>query len=142
MSDQQSPAQLQSTFVVVHPDLHADAVPVTDSIWSDLDEHYDKFKGRLLVAAFSFKEDWPTWEMHPHGDEVVTLVSGSADLRLMAPGGERSVRLQSPGDFVIVPRGTWHTARIATATTMLFVTPGEGTENRAQPGSDDGPSRD
>ena len=31
---------------------------------------------------------------------------------------------------------TWHTARIHAPATMLFVTPGEGTENRGTPGTD------
>lgn len=35
--------------------------------------------------------------------------------------------------FVVVPRGTWHTAKVHAATTMLFITPGEGTENRESP---------
>jgi quercetin dioxygenase-like cupin family protein len=41
------------------------------------------------------------------------------------------VSLTEPGSFVIVPKGTWHTARIAKPTSMLFVTPGEGTQNKA-----------
>jgi quercetin dioxygenase-like cupin family protein len=49
-------------------------------------------------------------------------------------GVESRQTLSRPGAFVVVPRGAWHTARIAEATTMLFVTPGEGTENREQPG--------
>ena len=36
----------------------------------------------------------------------------------------------APGDYVIVPRGTRHTARIRKPARMLFITPGEGTETR------------
>ena len=43
---------------------------------------------------------------------------------------EEHVQLNTPGEFVMVPRGVWHTARIATRASMLFITPGEGTENR------------
>ena len=31
---------------------------------------------------------------------------------------------------VVVPKGTWHTARTSVPTKMLFVTPGQGTENK------------
>jgi hypothetical protein len=36
---------------------------------------------------------------------------------------------------VVVPRNTWHTARVSGTTRMLFITPGEGTEIRADPDS-------
>jgi hypothetical protein len=38
--------------------------------------------------------------------------------------------LRDAGSYVVVPKGVWHTARTSVATRMLFVTPGEGTENR------------
>jgi hypothetical protein len=44
--------------------------------------------------------------------------------------GERAIELREPDEFAIVPRGTWHTAKIAVATKMLFVTPGAGTEHK------------
>ncbi len=61
-------------------------------------------------------------------------MSGDADMILAAAEGEKKIRLNSPGSFVVVPKNTWHTAKIHAPTTMLFVTPGEGTENRESPG--------
>ena len=135
MDEGKNAANLKSTFVVIDPRLRAHEVPVTDTIYRELDERFDRFAGHSLVAVHSFDADWPTWEMHPHGDEVVCLLSGRAEMRLAESGGERSALLEAPGAFLIVPRGTWHTARIREATTMLFVTPGEGTENRESPGA-------
>jgi hypothetical protein len=40
------------------------------------------------------------------------------------------VNLSRPDEYLLVPKGTWHTARTAVPTNMLFVTPGEGTENK------------
>ena len=40
--------------------------------------------------------------------------------------------LSREGEYVIVPRNTWHTAATSVPTRMLFVTPGEGTLNRAR----------
>jgi mannose-6-phosphate isomerase-like protein (cupin superfamily) len=121
---------LLSTFVVMGPDFSATGVDVTATIWEDLDRTYDQFKQHLLVARFDFEADWPSWEMHPAGDEVVVLLSGRADLILDRGGKHVVSSLADPGAFVIVPKGVWHTARTSTPTTMLFITPGQGTENR------------
>lgn len=130
------PLDLQSSFVVLNRELLADTVAVTDSIWRDLDERYGDFAGHTLVASFSFETDWPTWEIHPHGDEVVCLMAGDVDMILAMDDGEKKIRLQKPGSFVVVPKNTWHTAKVHAPTTMLFVTPGQGTENRESPGDD------
>jgi mannose-6-phosphate isomerase-like protein (cupin superfamily) len=124
--------KLDSTFLVINPGLSVSPVAVTPTIYEELDRHFDHFKGRLLVATYRFDADWPTWEMHPKGDEVVVLLSGAADMVLDEAGNHRVVKLSAPGEFVIVPKATWHTAKISTPTTMLFVTPGEGTENAAR----------
>ena len=60
--------------VVVNDKLLADVVPLTDSIWYALDERFGDFGGHSLIASFSFEEYWPTWEVHPHGDEFVDWV--------------------------------------------------------------------
>lgn len=123
-------SNLLSKYVVVGPDFSAVGVDVTPTIWEDLDRQFEGFKGRLLVARFDFEADWQTWEIHPEGDEVVVLISGSADMVLDHGGSHQVTSLSQPGSFVIVPRGTWHTARISAPTSMLFITPGAGTESR------------
>ena len=120
---------LQSTFVVLQPDRSAVPVAVTPTIWQELDRRFEDFKGRLLVSCFSFEHDWETWERHPAGDEVVCLLSGRASLEFEGRGVV--AELSVPGSFVVVPRGTWHTAHTDVPTQMLFVTPGEGTQNKA-----------
>ena len=125
-----STLDLRSTFVVIDPNHAAIPVAVTPTIFEELDKRFEGFKGRLLVSSFSFDSDWPTWEIHPAGDEVVCLLTGNATLVLDRNGIEEAVHLRNPGSFIIVPKGTWHTARTSVPTTMLFVTPGEGTQNR------------
>jgi mannose-6-phosphate isomerase-like protein (cupin superfamily) len=122
-------AELGSTFVVLGPDQSATPVAVTPSIYEELDRRFDGFRGHTLVSTYAFERDWPTWERHPAGDEVVVLLSGAAEFVLDREGRHESLMLRNAGEFVVVPKGTWHTARISTPTTMLFVTPGEGTEN-------------
>lgn len=125
--------RLASNFVVVKDSLRADAVAVTPDIYARLDEDYGNFSGHLLVASHAFDEDWPTWEIHPAGDEIVILVSGDVELVLAGADGDVVTHMDQPGTFVIVPQNTWHTARIRRHTVMMFITPGEGTENRPEP---------
>ncbi len=125
--------QLDSTFVVTDPRHNAVALNVTDALWSDLDERYGDFSGHTLISCFAFDDAWPTWEVHPAGDEFVCLLEGDVEMTFAMPDGDETLRLSEPGSFVIVPRGVWHTASPAKHTRMLFVTPGEGTENREQP---------
>ena len=126
-------ANIADTFVVVKPDLTAESATVTDTFFSELDTRYDGFKKHMLISSFSFDSDWATWEMHPHGDEFVCLLSGDVEFLLRDAEGERSLRLDSPGSFVAVPQNTWHKAIVSRPATMIFVTPGEGTENREVP---------
>jgi mannose-6-phosphate isomerase-like protein (cupin superfamily) len=121
---------LTSDFVVLRPDHAATPVAVTPTLFEDLDHTFGGFTDHLLVSAFAFDTDWPTWERHPAGDELVLLLSGEATLVLQTEHGEEAVTLREPGTYVIVRKGTWHTARTSTPTRMVFITPGEGTENR------------
>lgn len=118
---------LASTFAVLAPNLAATPVEKTPTVFEELDRRFNDFKGHVLIAIFDFDEDWPTWERHPAGDEIVCLLSGRATLVL--ENGKR-IELSEPGGFVIVPKGLWHTAKTTVPTKMVFVTPGEGTENK------------
>ena len=86
--------------------------------------------GKAQVACHSFEQDWPSWEIHPAGEELVCLMSGAATLVLEQQNGERTIELTQPGAYVVVPRDIWHAAGTKSPCTMLFITPGEGTENR------------
>jgi mannose-6-phosphate isomerase-like protein (cupin superfamily) len=123
-------SQLEDVFAVLGPDLQVTPVQVTPTVYQELDERFDGFHGYVLISAHTHHSDWPTWERHPAGDEVVVLMSGRARFHLKTDGGIAEVALTEPGRYVVVPRNTWHTAKIAEPTRMLFVTPGEGTENR------------
>ena len=134
MATHPGPFDLDSTRLILSP--AADAIPkaVTPGFYEELDTEFDGFAGHMLVSQHAFDEAWSTWEMHPKGDEVVYLLEGEVDLVLWMDEGERTVRVDSPGSYIVVPKGTWHTARPLKPTTMLFVTPGEGTENAEKPG--------
>lgn len=128
--------RLASNFVVLNDTFDAEVVEATADIYERLDREFGNFSGSLLIASHAFDDDWPTWEMHPAGDEFVILVSGDVDLVMARGPGHDTTRMTEPGTFVIVPRGTWHTARIRRRSILLFVTPGEGTRNRPDPAQD------
>ena len=125
--------RLATNFVVLDDTLGADVIDVAPDLYERLDRDYGNFAGHVLVASHAFDEDWPTWEIHPAGDEMVILVSGDVDLVLAAEDGDDVIRMTEAGTFAIVPRNTWHTARIRRHSVMMFITPGEGTENRESP---------
>ena len=110
---------------------------VSDNFFQELDRDFGSFDGHILVSQFSFDEPWPTWEVHPEGDEMVLLLSGDTDMVLGGEdGSETVIRVSTPGEYVVVPKGAWHTARPHAPTSMLFITPGQGTLNALTPGGD------
>lgn len=129
---------IDDRFAVLQPDLRVETVAVTPTLYQDLDARFAGFGGHVLISSHAFDSDWGVWERHPAGDEIVVLLSGRARFTLREPGrqrsgGEQSVLLDCAGDYVVVPAGAWHTAHIEEPARMLFITPGEGTENREQP---------
>ena len=89
----------------------------------------DGAEGRL-VALYDFTGDWPSWEVHPHGEEVVVCVSGSIELVQEMEDGSHVSTTLAPGEYAINPKGVWHTANVSDKARVLFITPGMGTENR------------
>ena len=106
---------------------------ISDDFYAELDSEFDRFANHTLISQFHFDAPWGVWEMHPKGDELVYLLGGDTDFLLRDDDGERRVRVREPGQYVVVPAGAWHTAEPHAPTHMLFITPGEGTENRDQP---------
>jgi mannose-6-phosphate isomerase-like protein (cupin superfamily) len=119
-----------STYVGLAPSGSASRIEVTPEFWGTIDTRADLADGRL-VAVFACAADWRHWEMHPHGEEVLVLLSGSITMIFEENGVERDVALQQ-GRACIVPRGTWHRAIVAVAGQLLAITYGRGTEHRAR----------
>jgi len=124
---------LDSTFIVLDSKLAVSQIPVTPNLYEELNARFDRFKGCLLISEHSFSSDWSTWEMHPSGDETLYLVSGETILHLYVDGIEQQIEFNSPGSFVVIPKGTWHTAKVKASCRILFITPGEDTVNGPDP---------
>ena len=127
------PRRLAESFI--HLGLGASAVPQPpfDGMeWYELyGERYaaDGLEGRL-VAEHSFTEGWPSWEMHPHGSEVVICTAGEMVLTQEFPDGRMATTTLAAGDYAINPPGVWHIADVAERATAIFITAGEGTQHR------------
>lgn len=125
------PFKLESTYVRIRPDASVEPLRVGEAFWQRLiGGDLGTFENEFLVSHHAFTADWDSWEVHPNGDEVVCLLSGEVRMVMEMPEGTRTVALNEPGGFVVVPKGTWHTARVHGAAKMLFITAGEGTEHR------------
>lgn len=126
-----APPNIQSTYLRLRPDSSVEKLPFDETFWPRLMRgELGDFRHEYLVTCYSYTQDWPSWECHPNGDEIVMLVSGRATFLLETPGGNTELVLAHTGDFAFVPRGTWHSAHTDVPTTMLFITAGEGTQNR------------
>ena len=123
------PVNPQATYVVLRRNGAASEVPGGSAFWSLPAETMAGFGGEWVISEFEFTSDWPTWEMHPAGDEFVYLLSGSMELLLEETAGVKSIPILGTG-AVIVPRGVWHTARIHAPSRVLHVTLGAGTTTR------------
>lgn len=117
-------------FIVLDSTKQASVEARDDTLYERLDHNYNQFKNCELISCHDFEQDWPSWEIHPHGDEIVMLLSGKATMVLEKESGNEQVELEQQGNYVIVPANTWHTAKIHSATRLLFITPGEGTQVR------------
>lgn len=131
MSEDQPPKSLESTYLRLRGDVSIEALAVDDSFWPRLMRgDLGNFHNEYLVTVHESIADWKHWEMHPMGDEIVCLLAGEALMILDLAAGEQRTRLVSAGQFVLVPKGTWHTAKISAPCRMLFITAGEGTQHR------------
>ena len=122
--------------VVVHLGQGLTAQPFDHGGWGEGfgDRYRDAFSepevaGGRLVTLFPQTEDWPHWERHPAGEELVVLVTGRVRLFQEHEGTTRQVVL-TPGKGIVNPPGAWHTADVLEPGLGLFVTPSAGTDHK------------
>ncbi|HEY7205026.1 MAG TPA: cupin domain-containing protein [Methylomirabilota bacterium] len=118
-----------ATFVHLHADGATTTAPRTPAFWRDLvAEAGDRVVGAVHGRdAATFHPDES--EMHPHGDELLCLLSGAVDVTLEEPAADREVPLRA-GELFVVPRGVWHRIVLREPADLLFITPPQGTQLR------------
>jgi mannose-6-phosphate isomerase-like protein (cupin superfamily) len=100
-----------------------------DKFWSLSGAELDKIGENWLITEFYFEEDWKSWEMHPHGEEIVYLLSGAMDLILEKDENRQTIELRGKGS-VVIPQGAWHTAKVFAPSNLLVITLGKDTQVR------------
>ena len=103
-------------------------VPVDETFWSTIDERTELHSGRLLTGL-AMAEDWSVWEMHPAGDELIAVTSGTVHFHLDDGVTTSELTVTAP-EYIVVPAGTWHTADGRGDARLLIVTWGAGTRHR------------
>ncbi len=121
---------IQQEFVVLSPDKKASIERCDATLYERLDKNYNGFGGHELISCHEFSTNWSSWEIHPNGDEVVILLAGRATFILQLAEGEQTQQLAEVGDYIVVPKNIWHTVHTNVKTRLLFITPGEGTQNK------------
>lgn len=121
--------ELSETYVHFRDGGTAETIEVTEQFWPDVMAGKIPLDGRLVTIG-SVTEDWPRWEMHPEGEELVVLLSGHIELVVERDGDEMRVHLKEPGQAWLNRRGDWHRAIVHAPGRMLFVTHGAGTRHR------------
>ena len=120
---------LQQTYLLLGAGGALAQLPGGEQFWQLAESELAQTGAGWLVSEYLFEQDWPSWEMHPHADELVYLLSGEAVLHLEEAAGVRIIALSGRG-AVVVPRGVWHTAKVMQTSRMLHITRGEGTQTR------------
>jgi mannose-6-phosphate isomerase-like protein (cupin superfamily) len=132
MAEAPGPYQLATTYLRLRSDVSIEPLPVNEDLWPRIiSGQLGTFHNEYLVTTHAYAGNWPMWEKHPNGDEIVLLLEGRTTMVLEIDGREQLVELSESGAYVLVPRDTWHTARTSTPCRMLFITAGEGTQHRA-----------
>jgi len=130
------PFKLDDTYVFLKDGGSAPLVP-SGGFWQELMSGQPRSAGVALVAGgtgwllakYSIERNSQAWEMHPAGDELLTMLAGAMDVVLERADGEVTVSLVS-GQTCVVPRGMWHRQVVREAGQYLGITYGKGTQHR------------
>ncbi|WP_404788957.1 cupin domain-containing protein [Altericista sp. CCNU0014] len=82
---------------------------------------------RSRIGLVRYCGDVP-WERHLDGDELLYVLDGELDLKVL-PEGEPICTTLKAGSIFVVPKGLWHRPIAPSMVTLLFSTPVERNEH-------------
>jgi mannose-6-phosphate isomerase-like protein (cupin superfamily) len=88
------------------------------------DRHPELMDGRTLALYHVNGPDdvhYPVWEMHPEGDELLIVASGSLSVEFRTGETARTAPLP-PEAAVIVPAGMWHRLIVHEPSVLIAIT--------------------
>jgi mannose-6-phosphate isomerase-like protein (cupin superfamily) len=121
------PIDLADTYLHLERGAGLRVLDVDDNFWATIDQRADLDDGRLVMAT-PVTTDWTSWEMHPHGDEVILVTEGV--VRVHVDPGEPVV-VPAP-DLVVMPAGNCHTMDVIEPARVVTITWGAGTQHRGR----------
>ncbi|MEM9456227.1 MAG: hypothetical protein AAGF11_18745 [Myxococcota bacterium] len=124
-----APFDLHRTYVHLSPNGEGRPLSVDDQFWATIAIRTELHEG-YLVTRSRMTEDWPHWEMHPEGEELLVLLAGSIDLELDDGQQQWTVALRPNAGAWLNRRGVWHRALVHEPSDVLLVTAGRGTQHR------------
>lgn len=118
----------------IHLDKAAAAIvesQISGVAWYDAYEKRRKKDGKAgrLISMYTFDEPWGSWEMHPHGDEIVLCVDGQIEV-IQELKTKQVKTILKAGEYLVNKPGVWHTANVKESATAIFITAGRGTKHR------------
>lgn len=84
--------------------------------FATLSEYRD---GGVFIAHYAGNSEW---ERHPNGDELVFVVEGETMLILLF-GDQEVANMVREGEFLVVPKNTWHRFETPKGVKVMAVTP-------------------
>lgn len=92
-----------------------------------------EFAGGRVLAFFDVRTPqdvhYPMWEMHPAGDELLILASGSVTAEYRDASTTATAALR-PRSAIVIPAGTWHRLIVHEASALIAITPRRGTMHK------------
>jgi mannose-6-phosphate isomerase-like protein (cupin superfamily) len=104
---------------------------------SELKSRLRQLPDGLLLGTFQIEDDVDAhshvWEMHPMGDEMLVMLTGSLEVEY-ADGPRRATSLLGTRQCMVMPGGVWHRLEVREPGLLLTLTPLQGTLHSEQPG--------
>jgi mannose-6-phosphate isomerase-like protein (cupin superfamily) len=113
------------TWLSLHNDGRATAVEAATFLEKAMAGELDL--GPWVVGTHT--EDSPSWAMHPSGECILIVASGSMDVFSLDGEDVRLNHLKA-GQACIVPRGVWHRQVMHDTGLRVWITAGEGSQMR------------
>ena len=115
-------------YVEINKDFTAKLIEGGEAFWSGLAEQGDSEQSGLVVMTLEYTGDLTTREMHPGGDEIITLLEGELTF-IFNPGNAEEKRIDlKEKDTVIIPKGVWHTVLVARRSMVQHILMGKGSQ--------------
>lgn len=125
--ESKAPIDLQSTYLSLNGKGRVAVHSVDTKFWQTIETNTSLLD--TLLGVYASAADWPHWEMHPEGEEVLILLEGAMTLVLDDGNKEWRVPFEC-GKAFIVPRGVWHRALVSQPSKLIGLTYGAGTQHR------------